>query len=1178
MTERFISPIKTVFALRLLSLLVLLHLGQGITLWGQHIFGGKNIKVFEPSNYPGGNQNWWIEEDKRGFIYVANEKGLLEFDGEHWRNIDIGLSPMVRSIAIDTKNGTIYIGKTGDFGYLSTDPQGQLHYQSLVQQLNINNESFSDVWNIRIINHHIYFLTYKKLFRFHTVTKQLKSWESHTNFSLTGVVNNQLFIGQKGLGLFAIHNDSLQLKADTPLIKEMLFYNIIPFKEDKILVSSRQNILILNRHTYEISDSSEYYSQKLAPILKNNIYYITPIKNNQLAIATYYNGVYLVDEQMNVMAHYNKNNALLTNLCWHVKQCEMGTIWIASDDGIARIHNHASFNEYNTPPLNSKLHALIRFRGNVYIGTNEGVFYKKIGSFHAPLISPTPIKSSCKQFIHFTIPNTNDTLLLAATEEGIWAISPHDTQLLNPQTPINYILQSNQNPNRLYFIYNLGIGAIEYNDGHWSDEQVILDKDRIDQAIYEDEYGKLWVCSYQKGVFKLHIKPHTFKLAKIEHYPLNHHNLPFIITGSFFHNDRLYLNHRDGILSYHAFENTFKEDSTFQEYLEPGFIPYLVVGQKDNIWLASNKGNLHELTKVSEKHNILENKSARRLQFRNRIITQALVDVPNELYLGLDNRLAHIRHLTALKKPNSQNRIFIREVKTLADSSLFAGGLQENTKRDSLPIQSISYENRNLRFQFASPFYCDETNNKYTCILEGFDQSWSGWSSANYKEYTNLKEGTYTFKVKARNTFNQVSEVASWPFHIHPPFYRTWWAYILYLIMVSGLIAWYLHWSRNIHLHEKKELEKIVQSRTNALSLQKEQLQRQARELQASIQAQERLALIASKINNPVVICALNGQLIWANASFYNIFEGAAILTDKKLWEIPGNGEMEDCFWNCLFNKVPNTQQIKNTKVKTDTEYLFQVTLSPVLTTTEDVRQIIGVYSDVTNLHELNKIRDMLMAVITHDLKSPLLAFKMISETLLIQLHAENHPAVHELNQMCNQASTLYTFTRSLSDWLKNQRGKIHFTPQEFELGQVVMEVIQLFRFQSEIKQIRFRNLVPEDLEIRADYNMLKTIFRNLFSNAIRHTDQGSIIIQAHTKGKHVIIKVKDDGRGADEQNLFNGEHTGFGLFICEEFIKKNNGKIWQEAVTTGTCIGFTLPLATTQIADVYEKENFNCR
>lgn len=580
MTGKFISPIKTVFALRLLSLLVLLTVGQGVRLWGQHIFGGKNIKVYDPSHYPGGNQNWWIEEDQRGFIYVANEKGLLEFDGEHWRSLDIGASPQVRSLAIDPQDGTLYIGKTGDFGYLVTDAQGELHYQSLVQQLNINNESFSDVWNIRIIKQHIYFLTYKKLFRYHTQTHQLTCWESQTQFSLSGVINQHLHVGQKTLGLFALVNDSLQLKASQPAVKDMLFYNILPFRENQILVSSRRKIVLLDRHTYATCDSSNYFNKKLAPILKNNIYHIMPIKNNQLAITTYYDGVYLVDEHLNVIAHYNKDNGLHTNLCWHVKQCEMGTIWIASDDGIARIHNHTHFNEYNTPPLNTKLRALLQYQGKLFIGTNEGVFHKKLGTLHAPVISSTPIQSSCRQFIHFRVPASNDTLLLAATEEGIWSISRRDTQHLHPRTPISYILQSSQYPNRLYFIYNLGIGAIEYHQGQWSEAHVMLDKDRDDQAIYEDEHGKLWVCSYQKGVFKLHIQPNTFNLAKIDHYPLSQDNLPFIITGSFFHNDRLYLNHPRGILSYQALENTFKEDSTFQQYLEPGFIPYKVIGKR----------------------------------------------------------------------------------------------------------------------------------------------------------------------------------------------------------------------------------------------------------------------------------------------------------------------------------------------------------------------------------------------------------------------------------------------------------------------------------------------------------------------------------------------------------------------------------------------------------------------
>jgi len=406
----------------------------------------------------------------------------------------------------------------------------------------------------------------------------------------------------------------------------------------------------------------------------------------------------------------------------------------------------------------------------------------------------------------------------------------------------------------------------------------------------------------------------------------------------------------------------------------------------------------------------------------------------------------------------------------------------------------------------------------------------------------------------------------------------TWLANILCLITLIVLIVWHLYGFRKNHILEKKKLKRIIQNLNHTIYVQKRQLQQQDHKLKVSNPSQDRFTHIANKMNNPLVICTLSGNLIWANTSFYSIFERTHKPTDVKLWEISGHDELEECFWNCLFNKIPCTQQIKKSEAETDVECLFQVTLSPVLTPTKKVKQIIAVYSNVTNLYELNRTRDMLMTVITHDLKSHLLAFKLIGETLLTQLHAENHPSVQQLNHLCSQASALYTFSHSLSDWLKDQRGKMHFMPEKFKLSQVVHEVIQLFKFQSQIKQIKFRNLVSDHLNISADYNMLKTILRNLFSNAIQHTQKGCIVIQAHVKAKNVIIKVIDEGLGEQKQDLFKSEHTGFGLFICEEFIRKNNGEIWQEAITNGTCIAFTLPLATTQMADIYEKENYNCR
>ena len=137
---------------------------------------------------------------------------------------------------------------------------------------------------------------------------------------------------------------------------------------------------------------------------------------------------------------------------------------------------------------------------------------------------------------------------------------------------------------------------------------------------------------------------------------------------------------------------------------------------------------------------------------------------------------------------------------------------------------AISYKNNTIRFDYAAPFFEREDKTQYQTWLEGFDPSWSELGSNYYKEYTNLPDGKYRFHVRAMNIYNKQSEEAIYEFSILPPWYRTWWAYLLYavaaIISIYSLIRW-----RTRQLHEKhKELEKVVAERTAQLSNRIEEL------------------------------------------------------------------------------------------------------------------------------------------------------------------------------------------------------------------------------------------------------------------------------------------------------------------------------------------------------------------
>jgi serine phosphatase RsbU (regulator of sigma subunit) len=145
---------------------------------------------------------------------------------------------------------------------------------------------------------------------------------------------------------------------------------------------------------------------------------------------------------------------------------------------------------------------------------------------------------------------------------------------------------------------------------------------------------------------------------------------------------------------------------------------------------------------------------------------------------------------------------------------------------------------QSIQFQFATTSFDSEDQNQYQFILEGNDKNWSEWSNETKKEYTNLWEGKYIFRIKSKNVYGMISNEATYEFEILPPWYRTVWAYLSYLVM-AALLTYTLVKINTIRLEKaNKRLEEIVKQRTaeiqekNAtLQLQKEEILTQNEEL-----------------------------------------------------------------------------------------------------------------------------------------------------------------------------------------------------------------------------------------------------------------------------------------------------------------------------------------------------------
>jgi len=159
----------------------------------------------------------------------------------------------------------------------------------------------------------------------------------------------------------------------------------------------------------------------------------------------------------------------------------------------------------------------------------------------------------------------------------------------------------------------------------------------------------------------------------------------------------------------------------------------------------------------------------------------------------------------------------------------------------------IEFSDRNMRFEFASPYFENESATRYQCLLEGDEEKWSPWDTVPYKDYINRAPGMYSFRVRAKNTYGNLSPEAVFHFIILPPWYRTWWAYAIYALTISLLLFRFVRWRLGKLEREKRKLGRIVKERTNEIGEKNQQLQAQTLQLKEQAEKLQEMDKVKSR-------------------------------------------------------------------------------------------------------------------------------------------------------------------------------------------------------------------------------------------------------------------------------------------------------------------------------------------
>lgn len=402
----------------------------------------------------------------------------------------------------------------------------------------------------------------------------------------------------------------------------------------------------------------------------------------------------------------------------------------------------------------------------------------------------------------------------------LWA-SNQETLRSSPHDVANHynilkIHRSKRYPYRLYLGLKDGLAVMSYQNGKWIDEGKIEGITETITSIADDPDGVLWLGVKNDGAIRIQLQdsaiikkapsPYsetdslTYQLfpdtVNITRYDKTH-GLPQIEEdGLFFFNDQLVFSTRKGLYRFNAAKQKFEVTHPFGGQLpEDAHIRGLNFDENGDCWLRivdSYRSSIWLFRKAEKGYKHDENA----LKLLPGMTIEAMYpDKDGMVWISGTDGL-YTFDTKAQRDSVQVFKTLIRKVTIGQDIVLFSGSSFLNGKLVNSPSASIEleYDHNNIKFEFAAPFFEAEEKMEFSYMLEGYDNEWSEWSHETRKEYMNLPKGDYTFRVKARNIYNEISEEGVYKFTILTPWHESWWFYALevstfvLLVLVSVIL------------------------------------------------------------------------------------------------------------------------------------------------------------------------------------------------------------------------------------------------------------------------------------------------------------------------------------------------------------------------------------------------------
>ncbi|SIR42257.1 helix-turn-helix and ligand-binding sensor domain-containing protein [Maribacter ulvicola] len=832
------------------------------------------IQNYSSYEYNAASKNWGLTIDENGELYVANNNGLLHFNGENWTLYKLPNKTIIRSVAY--VNGKIFTGSYEEFGFWQMNDYGSLVYTSLTHLIKDHEFTNEEFWQIIQLNDAIIFRSFSTVY----IYKNNEISVLDAPFVVTTIAKykNQIIVAGEQRRLYWIKDNTLTPLESQEILEGKTIVDMVPFGDSLIIGTKLSGCFLLTDGKVALLDDTINNELKEHQLNK-----VLALDSNTIAFGTIKNGVYTYNIKWNTFQNLNKALGLQNNTVLAMLQYKE-QLWLGLDNGIDKIqlNNPITYYTDHTGVLGT-VYDLVDYNNELYLGSNTGIYY-----FRDNKLQFVPGSQGHVWDLEvidgdlFCGHNTGTFILKDGTLNKVSDISGGYQLVKVPETESSYIQGT----------YTGLANFKKGKNGKWISSRVTGIDFPVKQLCFENA-NTVWAAHPYKGLFKIKMNDeHTKVLEFIE-----------IKTGAIpnTYNIKLYNIKNQIILSsegnwykYDPISDVISEFEEFKDYKDMNLVNY----NATRYWFFDNdnqKKIIH--TDLGENQFTLDDAQLRK---RLAIETETIVSYNDSIYY-----FTLTDGFGKLNLNRFENELKNVDLPTPRVSSFIDGNETHQLKEQEYKVPFNT--SKTIRIEVAAGSF-----NKYTYYYElNGTIAQSSYLDHGAIILQNLPFGEYTLKIHTVSIGNELSEPKIIKFKILRPWYFSNWSLLGYFFIgIASILL--VRWYNKQKLAKKHHILKVQMQREQEerlAQIEKEKLEKEIKRKQTEL---ARTTMSVAKKNELIIelkdLIALNQEAFTNKQRFKSLSKklDSSMNEDQdwKHFEVSFKELHEDFFEN-LLKKYP---------------------------------------------------------------------------------------------------------------------------------------------------------------------------------------------------------------------------------------------------------------------------------